>query len=459
MTTLLRPAGTARANRLTFDDALFLTMRRALGVPVVTQTVWRFDTEVAVEDVERFHRRLGHGPLNRVVVRSSVPGARDRWVRSSVTAPLVVAPEPLEPGDVMDWVERHATLDLDPERGPTWSLAVARTTTGGSVLSFLTSHVVADGSLKLAALAAAAEGRELPRLPVDDLAAIQTPLREDLADAAGQAAAAVRGLVGACRARRDPAPEEADQKGAAPPIPPLVEGDDEPWRPATVVVDCPAVEWEAAAAAGGGTGNSLLAAVCVEVLLASGRVSAGEPVRTVLPVSTRGAGDLRSNATTGVTICVETAEADGVGVVPSLARVRAAAKAEFTALSDGTRRDPLAAIRPLLQLVPDAVVRRAATSWPSPLVLASNLGRLSPALEAPVGVPARAVVNRAIYQRGTRNAARRSRAGLSAWWDRAGDTATLCVTGADPDVFPCADVLRSLVERVYARRGLTPSFW
>lgn len=63
-----------------------------------------------------------------------------------------------ELGAVMAWVNAQAATPIDPEHGPTWALAYAPLTGGGSVLSFVTSHVVADGSLKLVALEAAPPG-------------------------------------------------------------------------------------------------------------------------------------------------------------------------------------------------------------------------------------------------------------------------------------------------------------
>jgi len=426
----------ASANRLTFDDALFATMRRALGVPVASQTVWRFDSALDAAAVERLQHHLAHGPLNRVAVRSAVPGARDRWVRGSVTRPLEVAPQPLAEDEVMGWVEAHAATDLDPEHGPTWSLALARTTAGGSVLSFVTSHVVADGSLKLLALDAAGRGMQLARLPDDDLPDLQVRLRDDLADAAGQVAGAARGLAGAALRRSRPAP---------PPRPTPTVEPGEPSPPVVVVCDVPAQEWERVAGDGAGSANSLLVAACVESLLAAGWATPGDTVPVAMPVSTRREGDLRSNASTGVSVRVETA-ADGT--VPSLADVRTASKAAFAALADGGRHDPLALARALLPLVPDALVRRLAPTWPVPLVLASNLGRVSPAVEAPCGVPASAVLNRAITQAP-------ARAGLSAWWGRTETTATLCVAAP----YGSAAALRTLVDGVLTRRGLTPSWW
>lgn len=121
--------------------------------------------------------------------------------------------------------------------------------------------------------------------------------------------------------------------------------------------------------------------------------------------------------------------------------------------------DPLAAARALLPLLPDALIRRLAPSWPAPLVLASNLGTLPAGVVAPIGVAATSVLNRSITPPTTRGAARRTGAGLSAWWGSTGTTATLCVAGADPDAFPDVSSLCDHLDAVLRRRGLAPTSW
>ncbi|MET0798281.1 MAG: hypothetical protein ABWY21_12890, partial [Rhodococcus sp. (in: high G+C Gram-positive bacteria)] len=62
--------------RLTYDDDLFLRMECVLGVPVVNQIVWRFDSAVPLDALESMWQLLATGPLDRSVRRSAVPGAR-----------------------------------------------------------------------------------------------------------------------------------------------------------------------------------------------------------------------------------------------------------------------------------------------------------------------------------------------------------------------------------------------
>lgn len=458
--TRATPAIPAPTNRLTYDDEVFLRMATVIDMPVVAQNVWRFSTELPVAEVERVVAALARGPLNRLVVRSRVPAARSRYVRSSARAPLAVRPERLDPDDVMAWIDEVAQVELDPVKGPGWALAMAYTTDGKTIVSFNVSHVVADGMLKHEALMDASAGEARPQLPVDDLAAAQVRLTDDLRDAAGMLRKAYAGLRAARKAAK---PERIDaQLSSDRPVPAPQPDDDVRHRIAKIVADCPAADWHAAAKAAGGTANGLFVAVTVEVLLAAGIAEAGRPVAVSLPVSLRGdRTDLRSNATSGVTIAVDTEVRDGVGVVPDLAAIRARSKEQFAALFDGTRPDTRQFFRPFLQIAPDALARRFAAGITTPLCLASNLGVHRAGFQAPFVAdhPAESILLHAVPIGVTRGQLRRQRGGVTAWWGEGNDVATLTLHGLDPDRIPDAAALRALVAGVYARWGLTPTFW
>ncbi|MCX6407603.1 MAG: hypothetical protein NTV28_11860 [Propionibacteriales bacterium] len=448
------PAAATDRNRLTLDDDLFVRAHRVLGIPVVNQTVWRFDRPLDPAGVERLDRGLREGPLARAIRTSRVPGARDTWVPSSAAGPVHVETAPLHPGEVLGWAEERAAVNLDPWSGPTWSLATARTTDGGSVLSYLTPHVVCDGGAHVAALVAAVDGGGLGRLPAE--APVPT-VRDDVRDAARQVGLALRGGATAVRAAltssRPPRSDvQTSRDGLLGPDRP---GDDAPRVPATVVVDLDARAWDEAAARHGGTSNSLLVAVAVEVLLASGRVEAGRPVRVSLPVSLRGTDDLRSNATSGVSIDVETGVEDGVGRVVDLGAVRAQARSAYASLASGPR-DPLG---PLTQLLPDPAVAVLARGVSAPLCLCSNLGQLPATFAAPLGRPATSVLMRSVTQGVTPAMLRRTRGGLTVWWARHGGTATLAVLGVDPDHLGDRDELTRLVVDTTSRWGVGGTPW
>lgn len=453
------PQPATRPNRLTYDDDLFLRARRALGIPLVNQTLWRFDAPLDEAAVEAIRVGLSTGPLARVVAPPRVPGARPRWVRSSVASALHVEPEPVPAGQVLAWADRMAAVDLDPEGGPGWALALARTEEGGGLLSYLTSHVVCDGGAHLGALIAAVEGTRPRRLPVDEPGLLQHRRRDDLRDVAHLARRSARGLVEARRVARLPVTGRDAQQSADLPVPPPAPDDDRAFTIPTVVVDCDADAWEETARRHGGTANTLLVALSVELVVALGRAQAGRPVRVAVPVSLRGTDDLRSNATSGVSVAVPTELVDGVGRVTDLGAVRSALREELASLAAGTRRDPLDPLKPLLQMMPDALLRRLARGNAAPLCLASNLGRLATSYSQPTGVPATSVMMRSVTQGVTRGMMRGTRGGISTWWSRHGDVATLSVVGLDPTHVPDADVLRTATLAVLDRWGIAARPW
>lgn len=469
-------ASPAASNRLTYDDDLFLRTRRVLGVAVINQTVWRLPAPLDVDALRALHRGLAEGPLQRVVRPGRLPGARARWSASTRLPDLLIGSAPVPEAYVLAWADEQAQVSLDPERGPTWALSAAPTTSGGSLLSLLTSHVVADGGMHVgaveAAVAAAAargafaggyaegapssDGRRLPK----EGERIRTGLVADLRDATDQARAAVGGLRR--MARQGPVPPLMAQQSADRPRPAPRPDDAEPAHPPIVVVDTDASTWHRAAHAAGGTANSLLIAVCTEILLAAGAARAGMPVRVSLPVSLRQPGDLRSNATSGVSIAVDTTVTpapERAGVVADMGQIRARSKAEFAALTSGTRVDTLGPLKPLMQMVPDAVAKRAARDGTAPLCLASNLGRLPTAFAAPLGTPASSVLMRGVTQGLTRGRLRQMRGGLDSWWSEHNGIATLAVLGLDDERLGTPAQVRAAVERVYARHRLPVRFW
>ncbi|MFC8798916.1 hypothetical protein ACFT2C_14365 [Promicromonospora sp. NPDC057138] len=453
-------------NRLTYDDDLFLRTRRVLGVAVVNQTIWRLPAPLDAAAVRALHRGLANGPLQRVVRPGRLPGARARWSASAVSLDPVVESTPVPDDAVLGWADRQAQANLDPENGPTWALAAAPTASGGSVLSYVTSHVVADGGMHIGALQAAvaeatrAAGEAAVRRLPKEGERIRTGLVADLRDATGQARAAVGGLRKA--ARQGPVPPLMAQQSADRPRPEPRSDDAQPAHPPIVVVDTDASTWHRAAHAGGGTANSLLIAVCTEILLAAGAATAGMPVRVSVPVSLRRKNDLRSNATSGVSIAVDTTVTpapERAGVVTDIGQIRASAAAEFRALTTGTRVDTLGPLKPLMQMVPDAVAKLAARDATAPLCLASNLGRLPATFAAPLGTSASSVLMRGVTQGLTRGRLRQMRGGLDSWWSEHDGVATLVVLGLDVDRLGEPGQVRAAIETVYARHGLPVRFW
>lgn len=452
--------------RLTYDDDLFLRMECVLGVPVVNQIVWRFDRPVSVDALDAMWHLLAAGPIDRSVRRVRVPGARDSWTAARRPADPVVVDAPIARAAVDRWIEDEAAVRLDPIEGPAWRLSATAVEGGGTIVSLVGSHVVGDGGALTSAAASALAGRAVPddfeRVGLDHSDSVSARSGADIVDGVGRIGAALAGAaravggaaVEAVRARATGSGSvSTDAKADRPRV--MVAPADGPWVPSTVVVDCMSTDWTAAAASKGGSSNSLLVAVVLGILTRSGRIGTDEQVRVALPVSTRRVGDRRANATSGVSIHVDAGEAyrDDLGAI------RASSKQAFRAQADRTVTTTFELLKPLMQLLPDAIVAKLAASGSAPLCLCSNLGNRGVALRSIGGVDATSVAMRSITQNTDVALLRRTGGGVSAWWNESGDRATLCVTGLDPDRFPSKEHLRGLVEAEYDSWGLTPEFW
>ncbi|MDJ0395146.1 hypothetical protein QMK17_17615 [Rhodococcus sp. G-MC3] len=442
-------------NRLTYDDDLFLRMECVLGVPVVNQIVWQFDTVISTEDLSSAWHNLAAGPINRAVRRARIPGARDTWVGAGEPLPLAVDGI-RSAARLSEWIQQKANVNLDPETGPVWQLAFTEFDTGGCAVSLVASHVVGDGGALTSAAIAALRG---PGDPEDFKSAWGESEVHDLRDAAsqlcraaaGSARALGRGIRSAVSRAKGGERTPSTPRGPSP-VEPSASG---PFTPSTVVVDSPTKQWVDAATRAGGSANSLLVAVALGILTSSGRIGESDPVKVSLPVSTRVAGDVRANATSGVSIMVE----GGGGFRSDLGPVRRDSKKAFTTLADTSHSTTFELTKPLMQMLPDAIVAKAAQSATAPLCLCSNLGDRGVALRSIGGAEAGSVAMRSITQNTTVELLRRTRGGVSVWWNTSGETSTLCVTGLDPDLFPNAEHLKKLVADEYDRWQLTATFW
>ncbi|MEK8072218.1 hypothetical protein [Rhodococcoides navarretei] len=459
--------------RLTYDDDLFLRMECVLGVPVVNQIVWKFDGAVALDALESMWRMLAAGPIDRSVRRTRMPGARDSWTAARRSADPVAIGSSIDRTAVDRWIEDEAAVTLDPIGGPAWRLSATSVDGGGTIVSLVGSHVVGDGGALTSAAAAALAGRAVPddfvRVGLDDDSASSMALSgADVSDGLGRIGASLSGAARAigrtavetARARftasagrSNAAPDSTSADPDRPRV--LVAPENGAWVPSTVVVDCLSSQWSAAAASKGGSSNSLLVAVVLGILTGSGRITTEDRVRVALPVSTRTTGDRRANATSGVSIHVDA----GGAYLDDLGAIRASSKQAFRTQADRTVTTTFELLKPLMQLLPDAIVAKLAASGSAPLCLCSNLGARGAALRTIGGVDATAVAMRSITQNTDVDLLRRTGGGVSAWWNESGERATLCVTGLDPDRFPSKEHLRGLVEAEFERWGLTPEFW
>ncbi|MFC6010585.1 hypothetical protein [Nocardia lasii] len=460
--TVTSPAvtvGTAPAglNRITADDDLFFKLHSLYPNALVNQLAYRFDTALGRDLLQSWHAHLATGFIARRVRTTRFPIARAHWEPASESLPLRWSDTPIPDHGVLDWFREQAAVEFDPERGLVWQLAGAPTESGGTVVTLVASHVACDGGGMMHAIVDSL-GR-LNRGETPDRAtsagrlvgpvAGAGRLAADLADARHQLRAVARGVRAARRARgvsepaRNPRPTQPCLPHA------------ETWQPAETIVQLDLAEWDAVAAAHGGTTNGLLIGLAVGALGRSGRIADGAEVRVDIPHSMREADDPRANATTGLPISVryrDDARAD-------LGRVRADLKAAGLAYRDPATIPPIQHLQPVQMLLPKVVLHRFARTAKAPECLCTNLGRTAQNIARIGEHRARDVIMRPVVNAGPVALFRQVEVGINLAFSCDDHTVTLVVTGGDPDRFPTRDALRELLTAEFAAWGLTPRFW
>lgn len=227
-------------------------------------------------------------------------------------------------------------------------------------------------------------------------------------------------------------------------------------RPARVVAfDIDRLTWRQAAESRGGSENSLFLAVVTAV-------AAHQDSRpdVVVPVSNRTPGDLRSNGSSGVLVPLTSP----VSERDDLRRIRADTGTALRARRDGTSPDALAPWKPLIQALPDAVVRPLVGEVPGPRCLASSMGEAPPSLVALFGTAAEAVLMNAATHSASSNTggpgARHHLGGaVSAWWSATPVTVTMTLAVTDDVIAPDVDALAQRVSDELSAWGLTSRRW
>ncbi|MFD4427912.1 hypothetical protein [Nocardia sp. NPDC058497] len=165
-------------DRLTVVDEIFLRTHRGMGTPIALQGLWRTDDAMEPALLQAIHDRLRVGDLGRRVVRARVPGARRAWRPNTRAHPLDHIDSPLPADEILPWADTLGT-DLDPEFAPGWRLSSAPLKDGGTVVALTCSHVLADARGLIHAVAAAldelAEGATHPPVLTTESAATPPP--------------------------------------------------------------------------------------------------------------------------------------------------------------------------------------------------------------------------------------------------------------------------------------------
>ncbi|SNS43879.1 hypothetical protein [Rhodococcoides kyotonense] len=146
------------SDRLSVIDEIFLRTHRGYGIPIVLQGILRSDDSVPRVELAAVHANLAMGRLGRRVKTPSIPGARKRWIPSTDTLPLTVDDGRIPESGVLDWADMQGDIDLDPEFGPGWRLSATTTRGGGTVVSLVCSHALADAAGLIDAAAHAFSG-------------------------------------------------------------------------------------------------------------------------------------------------------------------------------------------------------------------------------------------------------------------------------------------------------------
>jgi hypothetical protein len=367
------------SNVLDLFDQTFFVGERATGATNLLQSVWVYDRGVDIDGLRRFHRNLAQGRLSRRIERSPLPFGRHRWVTPTDQSSLEVAtPRPRAEFDA--WLGEQAAASLDSERGPGWHLAVLPFTDGGAGVSLVISHCLTDGVGLCEALADAASGRHDPiNWPAAGSRKRRRALREDTRQTARDVPAIRRAVVAAARLARGSRGTDAPATGTGRPS----FGADEYITIPTATIFVDADEWDARAAALGGTSNTLLEGFAARIAQRVGRVTADGSVNLGMPVNERTADDTRANALANVDIVVDPAPA-----TTDLRGIRSATKQALIHRQEVP--DERWALLPLVPLLPKRLVRQllfmAAGDGTS--VGSSNIGVVNPAAYRPDGTDA-----------------------------------------------------------------------
>jgi len=377
------------------DQAAFLRLR-ATGQGSVVQCTWVYERDVDVDELRVFNRNLGTGLLGRRIERSPLPFGRHRWVvdgRSPDVAPAARRPRT----EIGAWLEERAQVRVDPEWGPSFHLGVLPLDDGGTAVTLVASHCVADGLGLVLAIADAVKGEHRDfGYPRPRSRGRWQAVSEDLADAVLSLPAVLRALVATLLILLRVASERAAPVASVPTE--VAAGDDEAVLP-SVTMQTDAAAWDARARELSGSGNTLFVAFAARLARRMGRVHPdGATVTVVLPVSERGADDDRANALTSITLDV-----DSESVATDMGGVRTDVKTRLTALS--AEPNEMLAGLPLIPFTPRWLVRQtegiAMASGQLP-VGCSNLGGFDAVVGQPDGADAAGVSMRLAEQGITR---------------------------------------------------------
>ncbi|WP_147471466.1 hypothetical protein [Nocardia stercoris] len=447
-------------NRLTADDDLFVKLHHMYPNLLATQVAWVFDEPLPREFWQKFTDHLAHGFVARRVRKTRIPFARP-WF-DQLQIPIIVNEdtEPVPADGYLDWLWQKGDFEVDPYNGVIANVCIAPTTDGGQIVTYVVSHIIADGGAGLRALKDAiarfdadlpvsyeeSSGKQVGTTPDSKLVEV----RGHLVDAGRQLRAAGIGLGRAWKARhvtgkpRNPRPAE-----------PRLHFDGE-WTPASVILEVPVADVERIAEQRGGTVNGVMVALCTGLLGRSGRVTEGTKVRVEVPHALRsGDGDASANNTTALPIQVTYRSGGKIDLV----EIRDAIRTAGQAYKDPSRTPPIQHLQPIQMMLPLPVLRYLSRTAKNPEALVSNMGEVIQSVSTIGGVKARIVVGRPRLGLAPVDLYRSLEAGVNLFTGNDGKTMMLNINGCDPDRFPTRESLQKMIVDEFNDWGLTPNFW
>ena len=282
--------------------------------------------------------------------------------------------------DFRAWVAEQAVVPIDPERGPSWRLAVLPFIEGGAAVVLIVSHTIADGGGAVVAVTEAAKGM------TRDMGYPPPSSRTRFAAVLEDARVLIRGLpdvgrsvLAALRLARKDGTAVVKQK---PPAIPAQAGLDRQAMVPSVLIEVDAEHWDKRAGELGGSGPTLLLGLGARCGKHLGWLGEDGMVNISVPISERTPGDDRANALTSVTFTIDPDE-----VMSDLSDARVKFKEALLGL--GESGNELLGPLPLVPFVPQQAVRRLeGVVLRSKEVGCSYLGELDPATNRPDGTDA-----------------------------------------------------------------------
>lgn len=383
---------TGAPNTVDYMDHASYVALRALRRGPVGQSVWIYDRGVDMDGLRRFQRNLGHTLLGRRIERSPLPFGRHRWVSSSGPDSIAVSTRERARAEVWDWANERARIPVDPETGPAWHLGVQPLTGGGSAVSLVFSHTIADGAASTLSIVSAVEGHDWELgYPDPGARPFGRALREDIGTTARSLPSIPSSLIATVRLQRQQAAADPKPRARKKPAPAVAARAKEPVTVPMVAASIDVATFDDKVAELGGTRNAFVAALAARLGHALGRVADDGMVMLTFPVSERTDGDTRGNALNVITVTV-----DPDTVLADLAPLRKAVKEALVEMQ--ASRDAMMAPLPLIPFVPKflmATVEKAVLQEGRPIGC-SNAGDMPPALSRIDGTEADFFIGRMI---------------------------------------------------------------